>query len=116
MRGQRLTVDEKARLAELVASGTPFWQICELIGRDRWTTRRNINYLKRQPPREPKRSPLRLSIAEREEISRGLARGESLRSIARRLGRSPSTVSREVTANHGARRYRACTWSLTGTP
>ena len=109
MRGQRLTVDEKARLAELVASGTPFWQICELIGRDRWTTRRNINYLKRQPPREPKRSPLRLSIAEREEISRGLARGESLRSIARRLGRSPSTVSREVTANHGARRYRACT-------
>ena len=65
-------------------------------------------YLRRVPPPPPKRSPLRLSLAEREEISRGLAGGESLRSIARRLGRAPSTVSREVAANGGARRYRAC--------
>jgi IS30 family transposase len=50
-----------------------------------------------------------LSLAEREEISRGLAGGESLRSVARRLGRAPSTVSREVAAHGGARRYRACT-------
>jgi IS30 family transposase len=108
MRGQRLTDVEKQRLVELVAAGTPFWQICELIGRDRWTTRRNINYLKRPRAIEPRRSPLRLSLAEREEISRGLAAGESLRSIAHRLGRAPSTVSREVAANHGTRRYRAC--------
>jgi IS30 family transposase len=58
--------------------------------------------------REPVRSELRLSLAGREEISRGLAGGEALRSIARRLGRSPSTISREVTANGGLRRYRAC--------
>ena len=103
-----LSVQEKERLAELVAAGTPFWRICEEIGRDRWTTRRNINYLKRPPEVEPKRSPLRLSLAEREEISRGLAGGESLRSIARRLGRAPSTVSREVSGNGGPRRYRAC--------
>ncbi len=51
--------------------------------------------------------PLRLSLAEREEISRGLSRDESLRSIAHRLGRSPSTVSREVKTNGGRRRYRA---------
>ena len=108
MRGQRLTDDEKQRLVELLAAGTPFWQICELIGRDRWTTRRNINYLKRPRVIEPRRSLLRLSLAEREEISRGLAAGESLRSIARRLGRAPSTVSREVAANQGTRRYRAC--------
>ena len=57
---------------------------------------------------EPVRSPLRLSLREREEISRGLAGGESLRSIARRLGRSPSTISREVATNGGRRRYRAC--------
>ena len=95
-------------MAELVAEGTPFWRICEEIGRDRWTTRRNINYLKRPPKPEPKRSPLRLSLAEREEISRGLAGGESLRSIARRLGRAPSTISREVRGNGGPRRYRAC--------
>lgn len=44
----RLTVAEKERLAELVAAKTPFSVICELIGRDRWTTRRNINYLKQK--------------------------------------------------------------------
>ena len=64
--------------------------------------------MRRPPVPEPVRSPLRLSLAEREEISRGLAGGESLRSIARRLGRSPSTISREVAANGGRRRYRAC--------
>jgi IS30 family transposase len=102
-----LTVAEKERLAELVAAGTRLSEIAELIGRDRWTTRRNINYLARRPAPERKRSPLRLSLAEREEISRGVAAGESLRSIAKRLGRAPSTVSREVAANGGARRYRA---------
>jgi len=54
-----------------------------------------------------RRRPGTLSVAEREEISRGLARGESFRAIARRLGRAPSTISREVTKNKGVRRYRA---------
>jgi IS30 family transposase len=48
-----------------------------------------------------------LSLLEREEISRGLAAGHSLRAIAAGLGRSPSTVCREVAANGGRRRYRA---------
>lgn len=52
-------------------------------------------------------SPLRLSLGEREEVSRGLAAGESLRCIAGRLGRAPSTVSREVAANGGRHDYRA---------
>jgi len=52
-------------------------------------------------------SPLRLSLTEREEISRGLASGESLRCIAVRLGRAPSTVSREVASNGGRHEYRA---------
>jgi len=51
----------------------------------------------------------RLSLAEREEISRGLVQGESVRSIALLLGRSPSTVSREVNRNGGRERYRAST-------
>lgn len=48
-----------------------------------------------------------LTLAEREEISRGLARNESMRSIAARLGRSPSTISREIGRNKGPRKYRA---------
>jgi IS30 family transposase len=54
-----------------------------------------------------RRSPGRLSLAEREEISRGLAAGLSLRVIASGLGRSPSTVSREVAGHGGRRGYRA---------
>ncbi len=53
------------------------------------------------------RSARCLSATEREEISRGLAAGEPLRAIARRLGRAPSTVSREVARNGGLARYRA---------
>jgi len=53
------------------------------------------------------RSAGRSSLAEREEISRGLAAGRSLRSIAASLGRSPWTISREVAGNGGIRRYRA---------
>jgi IS30 family transposase len=64
--------------------------------------------LARRGAPDRQRSALRLSLTEREEVSRGLAGGESRRSIARRLGRSPSTISREVNANGGARGYRAC--------
>ena len=52
---------------------------------------------------------MRLSLAEREDISRGLAACESLRAIAARLGRAPSTVAREVTGNGGRGGYRAVT-------
>lgn len=58
-------------------------------------------------PADRKRGSCALSLAEREEISRGLSVGEPLRAIARRLGRSPSTISREVRRNGGAARYRA---------
>jgi len=49
----------------------------------------------------------RLSSAEREEASRGLAQGETLSAIALRLGRAPSTLSREVSRNSGTSGYRA---------
>ena len=57
--------------------------------------------------RARERSELRLSLEEREEISRGLAAGDSIRAIAEGLGRSPSTVCREVNANGGRKKYRA---------
>jgi len=53
------------------------------------------------------RSRLSLSLQDREEISRGLVAGLSLRKIAKHLGRSPSTISREISRNHGRRKYRA---------
>ena len=58
-------------------------------------------------PAPRRRWELRLSLTEREEISRGLAADLSLRAIAARLGRAPSTVSREVANNGGRAGYRA---------
>ena len=59
-----------------------------------------------RPPAR-RRSRLALTLAEREEISRGLVAGRSLRSIAQALGRSASTLSREIGRNGGSQRYRA---------
>ncbi len=66
-------------------------------------------------PPQRRRSRRALTLSEREEISRGVVAGQSLRSIAASLKRAPSTVSREINRNGGRRRYRAskadqCTW------
>ena len=58
-------------------------------------------------PRERTRAARTVSLAEREEISRGLASGDSMRCVARRLGRAPSTISREIRRHGGVPRYRA---------
>ena len=58
-------------------------------------------------PLARRRSGRGLTLAEREEISRGIVAGRSVRSMARALARSPSTVSREIRRNGGAPRYRA---------
>ena len=58
-------------------------------------------------PAPRRRSRLALTLSEREEISRGIAAHQSARSMARLLGRSPSTVSRELRRNGGYDRYRA---------
>ena len=58
-------------------------------------------------PAPRKRSRLALTLAEREEISRGIASNLSLRDIAAQLGRAPSTVSRELARNGGLDQYRA---------
>ena len=58
-------------------------------------------------PPERRRSRAALSLGEREEISRALVAGESIRSIAAWLRRAPSTVSRELKRNGGKESYRA---------
>ena len=58
-------------------------------------------------PPQRRRSKVALTLAEREEISRGVVAGRSIRSIASELGRAPSTISRELQRNGGRRHYRA---------
>ena len=59
-----------------------------------------------RPPNRS-RSRLALTLSEREEISRGIVSQHSMRTIATQLGRSPSTISREVHRNGGVSQYRA---------
>ena len=105
---ERLSEREKEEIARLSAMGLPSRLIGQQIGRHHRTVWGYISRLRRPVVPVPARSPLRLSLREREEISRGLAAGESRRSIARRLDRSPSTIVREVARNGDVRRYRAC--------
>ncbi|MFN2243865.1 MAG: IS30 family transposase [Anaerolineae bacterium] len=58
-------------------------------------------------PAPRRRSPRALTLAEREEVSRGVVVGRSLRSVAASLGRAPSTISREIRRNGGPQGYRA---------
>jgi IS30 family transposase len=101
-----ITEEQRTRIAELVAEGATSWRLQQETGLSRFAVHRAVRRLAKRPV-VAARSPLRLSLAEREEISRGLVAGDSLRSIAGRLGRSPSTVSREVARHGGAGRYRA---------
>ncbi len=72
-------------------------------------------------PTERRRAARTLSLTEREEISRGLVTGNSLRCIARQLGRAPSSISREIRRHGGTATYRAAAadseaWDLARRP
>ena len=98
---------ERMEIRRRVAAGERADLIAASLGRERRTVFKVLSEAGGLAPRRIVRSPLRLSVADREEISRGLRAGESFRSISRRLGRAPSTVSREVRGNRGRRGYRA---------
>ena len=107
-RGQRwVTARETLEIRRRVAAGEAIGSVATGLGRTKRTIQRVMARAGSIPPRATARSALRLSVAEREEISRGLRAGESFRRIAMGLGRQTSTVSREVGANGGRRRYRA---------
>ena len=78
---ERLSVRERERIAELLAEGAPFWRLRQEIHRSRHAIKRAIRSIQRPPPGEPRRSRLHVTPTEREEISRGIAAGESLRAI-----------------------------------
>ena len=102
----RLTGADKALIERRWRAGVPSKQIGREMGRAYRTVHDQVDRLHLRPPRPRARSGRQLRMAEREEISRGLAVGDSLRCIAARLGRSPSTVCREVARNGGRGRGR----------
>jgi len=111
VRGQgdrNLTEAERLGIRLLYAARVPVEEIPGHVGRTLRSVERVLARSGGIAPRAAARSALRLSLAEREEISRGLRAGESYRTIARGLGRAPSTVMREVRAlRRGRRGYRA---------
>jgi len=102
-----MTETDKAEVWRRRARGEPVPMIARHMGRDRGTVWKVVTATGGIPPRTPQRSWRELRVGEREELSRGLAMGESCRAIARRLGRAASTVSREVHRNGGRQSYRA---------
>ena len=105
--GNRLGHEERLELARLVADGATHVEAGVRLSCSAKTVQRLLATSGGMPPRNRPRAALRLSPEDREEISRGLKARLSFRCIADRLGRAPSTVSREVGANGGRRRYRA---------
>jgi IS30 family transposase len=97
----------RERIWELWAKGLSIHAIAREVGVFRSTVTCCLNTTGGVRPRPRKRAERSLSAAEREGISRGLARGESFRAIACQIGRPHTTVSREVNRNGGRRRYRA---------
>jgi transposase, IS30 family len=105
--GHRLTCAERLELQRRVRAGETYRTAAEAVGCSAKSVQRLLGRTGGLRPRATPQSPLRLSLPEREEISRGLLTGETCRHIAARLGRSPSTVSREVAAGGRRERYRA---------
>ncbi len=104
---RRFTEAEVVEVWERRQAGELTRSIARRLGRNGSSIRRVFEDAGGVRPARRRRATRHLTLVEREEISRGVAGGEPLRSIARRLGRAPSTVSREVARNGGRRRYRA---------
>jgi IS30 family transposase len=107
---RRMSTAETAETAEVWRRwkrGESLADIGRALGRIRRTIHHVVAAHGGVPPRARTRSRCALTLVEREEISRGLANDRSLRRIASRLGRPPSTVSREVRRHGGRTRYRA---------
>ena len=103
----RLTAAERLALQHRVRAGESHRAAAISVGCSAKSVQRLLWKTGGVKPRTTPRSTLRLSLPEREEISRGLMADDSCRMIARRLGRAPSTVSRDVAASGACAQYRA---------
>jgi IS30 family transposase len=107
-RGQwGLTAEQKRELWTRWKAGESLSEIGRVLGKQAGSIRAVVVTSGGYIPPTRRRSARVLSFAEREEISRGLAGGLSLRSIAVGLARAPSTVCREVARHGGRAHYRA---------
>jgi len=98
---------QKALMWKRWKEGWTLHQIAQLFNRFHSSVHRILSETGGIRPPDRRRSRLALTIAEREEISRALVIGHSIRMIAARIGRAPSTVSREIERNGGQAGYRA---------
>ncbi|MGB5721338.1 MAG: IS30 family transposase [Woeseiaceae bacterium] len=101
------TEEQKALMWDRWQEGDSIREIAQLFDRHHSSVRGMFARYGGMRPAVRRRSGRSLTLAEREEISRGIASRRSLRSIALRLGRAPSTVSREIQRNGGRHGYRA---------
>ena len=101
------TPAQKTELWERWRRGEQMKSIGRVFGKPSSSIFKHIRSTGGFTPVERKRAPSALTLAEREEISRGLVAGQTIRAIARALGRAPSTISREIRRNGGRHRYRA---------
>ena len=109
-RGIRLSYRDRLEVLDQIALGATQPQTAEAFGCSVNTVARIVAAAGGAPSRRSRRrprSPARLSLIDREEIRAGIAAGDCFREIARRIGRAPSTVSREVDGVGGRDRYRA---------
>jgi IS30 family transposase len=106
-RSWRLTPDERRELWRRWLEGQTLTAIGEALSLAPASVFAMVRSAGGLSPPDRTRSERSLTREDREEITRGLAAGDSLREIASRIGRSPSTVSREVSRNGGRGRYRA---------
>lgn len=102
-----MTHERKARIWEFWRRGVAMSEISRDIAKPAATIYSYLLYHGGIEPRHPVRRNNSLSLDEREAISRGLSAGVSMRAVAKELGRSPSTISREIARNGGAKSYRA---------
>jgi IS30 family transposase len=98
---------QKAVMWDRWQRGESLHDIAQLFDRGHSSVQRILSEAGGIRPRQRVRSRLALSLSEREEISRGVVAGRSMRSIAASMGRAPSTVSREIGCNGGRQGYRA---------
>ncbi len=101
------TEADKSLMWDRWQKGDSLHEIARLFDRHHGSVRGILERTGGIRPPTRRRSSRSLTLREREEISRGIVAGRSLRSIASQLGRAPSTVSREINRNGGRDQYRA---------